>query len=96
MTNDNPIKTEATEKQNVYENTMLIAKRTKQVLAQRRASFLTELEELEDVEVYTENSINAKKQLRLSKKYEKMPKPMVVAIKDATEGNLMYSYPDEN
>ncbi len=96
MTNDNSIKTEAAEKQNVYEKTVLIARRAKQVLTQMRTSFLTELEKLEDIEDYTENSINSRKQLQLSKKYEKMSKPIIVAIKDATEGNLMYRYPDEN
>lgn len=106
MTNDISTKSEAKNPQdsdilyspsaNVYENTVLIAKRSKQILSGMRFSFLAELEELEDMEGYIENSRNSRKQQQLSKKYEKMPKPVVIAIKDATEGSLMYSYPDKN
>lgn len=80
---------------NVYENTILVSKRAKQVVLQRRVDFFAELEEFEGEETLTDVIQGTTYRERLAKKYEKMSKPIMVAIKDLEEGNIMYSYPDK-
>lgn len=81
---------------NTYELTILVAKRAKQVVLQRKADFITELEEFEGEESLADVIQGTTYRERRAKKYEKMPKPIMVAIKDLEEGNIIYSYPDQS
>ena len=76
---------------NMYENTALISKRARQVLSNRRSSFATDIEVLVGEEDFGDELYSLKR-AKLSKKYEKMAKPVVVATKEAYEGELIYGY----
>jgi len=93
-TNQNS-KVEHSPSENVYENTILVAKRARQILLQRRADFATELEEFGGEENLMDAIQDTSYQERIAKKYEKKPKPITLAIKDVQEGNIIYSYPDK-
>ena len=80
---------------NIYETTVIIAKRakknalkTKEELDARLVEFVSHTDNLEEV-------IEDKKRIEISKSYEKQPKPVSMAIEELLDGKIMVRYPDE-
>ncbi|MEM7173676.1 MAG: DNA-directed RNA polymerase subunit omega [Bacteroidota bacterium] len=78
--------------ENVYENTVLIGKRARQLVLQRRADFVADLEDFKDdfMDAIQDNAYME----NLAKKYERMNKPVVAASKQVQEGAIVYKYPE--
>ena len=81
---------------NIYEATMVIAKRARQIvmntkeeLDNKLIDFITATDSLEEV-------FENKEQIEISKEYEKMPKPTTVAVEKFLEGEVMHRYPDSD
>lgn len=80
---------------NIYETTVVIAKRAKQIalkikeeLNDRFAEFESQTDNLEEV-------FENEERIEISKHYEKQPKPAVISAEEFLSGEVAYRYPDE-
>lgn len=81
---------------NLYESTVLIAKRSKQIVLKTKeelndklAEFVTQADNLEEV-------FENKEHIEISKFYEKQPKPATIATEEFLTDKLTYRYADED
>ena len=79
---------------NIYESTVTIAKRSKQIalktkeeLNNKLAEFVSQADNLEEV-------FENKEHIEISKFYEKQPKPTTIATEEFLADKLMYRYAD--
>jgi DNA-directed RNA polymerase subunit K/omega len=79
---------------NVYESISIISKRANQIsvkikeeLNSKLAEFATTVDNLEEV-------FENREQIEISKYYERMPKPTILAIEEFIEGKVMFRMPD--
>ena len=84
----------AKETGNVYESISIISKRANQIsvkikeeLNSKLAEFATTVDNLEEV-------FENREQIKISKYYERMPKPTILAIEEFIEGKVMFRMPD--
>jgi len=78
---------------NVYESVVVVSKRARQIavnikeeLNNKLAEFATTVDNLEEV-------FENREQIEISKHYEKMPKPSLVAIQEFLEDKVYYRNP---
>lgn len=78
---------------NVYESLVIIAKRANQIsnnikeeLHQKLSEFASSNDNLEEV-------FENREQIEISKHYEKLPKPVLVAIQEFLDGKVYYRNP---
>jgi DNA-directed RNA polymerase subunit K/omega len=74
---------------NVYESTMIIAKRANQISAAIKQELSHKLEEFSTYADTLEETFENREQIEISKHYEKLPKPTLLAI-DEFENNEIY------
>jgi DNA-directed RNA polymerase subunit K/omega len=80
---------------NVYETTMIIAKRANQIAVDMKRELQDKLKDFsaspgdEPLEEVFEN----REQIEVSKFYERMPKPTLVAIREYEEGKVFHKNP---
>ncbi|MBO4379832.1 MAG: DNA-directed RNA polymerase subunit omega [Muribaculaceae bacterium] len=86
----------ASETGNIYETVCIIAKRANQIaqemkhdLEKKLQDFATTTDNLEEV---SEN----REQIEISKYYEKLPKPTLIATEEYINGRLEFSTPDDD
>ena len=86
----------ASETGNIYETVSIIAKRANQIaqemkhdLEKKLQDFATTTDNLEEV---SEN----REQIEISKYYEKLPKPTLIATEEYINGRLEFSTPDDD
>lgn len=84
----------AKETGNVYESIAIISKRANQIsvkikeeLNSKLAEFATTVDNLEEV-------FENREQIEISKYYERMPKPTILAVEEFLEGKVMFRMPD--
>ena len=78
---------------NIYEVSVIIAKRAKQVLDNRKESFETELDSIGVTGHLDEGPMNKDNwQEAVYKKYEKKPKPVIAATEDLATSKISYHY----
>ncbi len=85
----------ASDTQNIYETVSIISKRARQIsskvkeeLTAKLAEFATTVDNLEEI-------FENREQIEISRFYERMPKPTIVATEEFLNGELTYRYPDE-
>ncbi len=75
---------------NIYETTVIIAKRANQIAADLKQELSKKLEEFSNYADTLEETFENKEQIEISKYYEKLPKPTLTAIKEFEEGKIYY------
>lgn len=81
---------------NVYKTVMVITKRANQISQDMKNDIHNKLQE---VASYTDNLdeiFENKEQIEISKHYEKMPKPVLIATTEFEDGEVYYRSPMEN
>ena len=85
----------AKETGNVYESVSIISKRANQIsvklkeeLNSKLAEFATTVDNLEEV-------FENREQIEISKYYERLPKPTILAIEEFMDGKVMFRMPEE-
>ena len=73
---------------NIYESTMIIAKRANQIAAEVKQELSAKLEEFSDYADTLEETFENRDQIDISRHYEKLPKPTLVAIKEFQSGEI--------
>ena len=80
---------------NIYESTVIISKRAKQIalkvkqeLNEKLAEFVSQTDSLEEV-------LENKEHIEISRFYDKLPKPTLAATQEFLENKIDSHYPDE-
>ena len=75
---------------NVYESVMIIAKRSNQIAADIKQELNHKLEEFSNYADTLEETFENREQIEISKYYERLPKPVLIATKDFQDGKIYY------
>ena len=82
-----------TETNNVYESVAIIAKRANQLSAELKEELNGKLAEFASHTDNLEEIFENREQIEISKHYERMPKPPLVAIQEFLDGEVYYRNP---
>lgn len=77
---------------NVYETICIIGKRANQISAEMKSELTKKLQEFASTDNLEEVSEN-REQIEISKFYEKLPKPTLIATQEYVENKLYFSNP---
>ncbi|MCF0167101.1 MAG: DNA-directed RNA polymerase subunit omega [Bacteroidales bacterium] len=75
---------------NVYESAMIIAKRANQIGADLKQELSKKLEEFSTYADTLEETFENREQIEISRHYEQLPKPTLIAIKEFEDGKIFY------
>ena len=75
---------------NIYETVMIIAKRSNQIAAEIKQELSAKLEEFSNSADTLEETFENREQIEISKHYEKLPKPTLVAISEFENNEIYY------
>ena len=78
---------------NVYETVMIIAKRANQIGAEMKQDLEKKLQEIASFNDNLEEVFENREQIEISRYYEKLPKPTLIAAQEYEEGNVYYRNP---
>jgi DNA-directed RNA polymerase subunit K/omega len=82
------------ETENLYESIAIVAKRANQMSAKIREEINGKLQEFNSINDNLEEVFENREQIEMSKSYERMPKPSLLALKEFMAGQVYYSNPD--
>ena len=75
---------------NIYETVMIIAKRANQISANVKQELSQKLEEFSNYADTLEETFENREQIEISKHYERLPKPTLVAIEEFHNNEIYY------
>ena len=78
---------------NVYETVMVIAKRANQISNEMKQDLEKKLEEFTNLSDNPEEVLENHEQIEISRSYEKMPKPTLIATQEYLEDKIYYKNP---
>ena len=78
---------------NVYETVMVIAKRANQISNEMKQDLEKKLEEFTNLSDNMEEVFENHEQIEISRSYEKMPKPTLIATQEYLEDKIYYKNP---
>ena len=76
---------------NVYETVMVIAKRANQIGQELKVELNNKLEEFQTLTSDDNPMMEESEQMEVSRKYERMPKPTLLAAKEDEDGALYHN-----
>ena len=76
---------------NVYETVCIIAKRANQIAVEMKKDLEKKLQEFATLNDNLEEVSENREQIEISRYYEKLPKPVLIATQEYIEGKVMYS-----
>lgn len=78
---------------NIYESVTIIAKRSNQIAAEIKQDLNKKLTEFASYNDSLEEVFENREQIEISRYYEKLPKPTLLATQEFIEGNVYYRDP---
>ena len=81
---------------NVYETVMIIGKRANQISVEMKQDLEKKLQEFASYNDNLEEVFENREQIEISRYYEKLPKPTLIAAQEYTEGKLYYRNPSKD
>lgn len=78
---------------NVYETVRIISKRANQIAVEMKKDLDQKLQEFASYNDSLEEVFENREQIEISRYYEKLPKPGLIAIQEYDEGKLYYRNP---
>ena len=75
---------------NVYETVCIIAKRANQIAVEMKKDLEKKLQEFATLNDNLEEVSENREQIEISRYYEKLPKPVLIATHEYIEGKVMY------
>ena len=78
---------------NVYETVMVIAKRSNQIAAEMKQDLEKKLQEFASFNDNLEEVFENREQIEISRYYEKLPKPTLIATQEYTENKVYHKNP---
>ena len=90
-------KTELEEKTgNIYESVMICAKRANQISVEIKQELNQKLEEFASYTDNLEEVFENREQIEISKFYERLPKPTLIALQEFDHEKIYYRKPDQD
>lgn len=81
---------------NIYETVSIIAKRANQIAGEMRHDLEKKLQEFASLNDNLEEVSENREQIEISRYYEKLPKPTLIATQEYVEGKLYYRNPSKD
>jgi len=81
------------ETHNIYESVAIIAKRANQISVEIKQDLSKKLAEFASYNDSLEEVFENREQIEISRYYEKLPKPTLIATKEFTDGNIYWRDP---
>lgn len=81
---------------NVYKSVMIMAKRANQISLDVKNDINRKLQEVANYTDNLDEFFENKEQIEISKHYERMPKPVLVATAEFENGEVYYRLPSDN
>lgn len=81
---------------NVYESLLIIAKRSNQISTELKEELNHKLEEFASFTDNLEEVFENREQIEISRFYERMPKPTLIAIEEFLNGEIYHRNPTED
>ena len=75
---------------NIYETVTVISKRANQIAAEMKSDLEKKLQEFATLNDNLEEITENREQIEISRYYEKLPKPTLIATQEYEEGKLAY------
>lgn len=86
----------AEETGNVYETVRIMGKRANQISVEMKQDLDKKLQEFASYNDNLEEVFENREQIEISRYYEKLPKPSLIAAQEYTEGKLYYRNPSKD
>ena len=80
---------------NIYASVSVISKRARQISAKLKEELNSKLAEFATTVDNLEEIFENREQIEISRFYERMPKPTIVAIEEFQEGELTFRFPEQ-
>ena len=80
---------------NVYETVCIIAKRANQIAVEMKKDLEKKLQEFASMNDNLEEVTENREQIEISRYYEKLPKPVLIATQEYIEGKIKYRNPSK-
>lgn len=81
--------------ENVYETLVVISKRANQIAANLKEELSAKLSEFSSPNDSLEEVFENREQIEISKQYERLPKPTLIATQEFLEGGIYYRNPSK-
>lgn len=81
---------------NVYETVCIIAKRSNQIAGEMKHDLEKKLQEFASLNDNLEEVSENREQIEISRYYEKLPKPTLIATQEYIEGKIHYRNPSKD
>ena len=78
---------------NIYESVAIIGKRANQISVVMKTELSKKLQEFASANETLEEMFENREQIEISRYYEKLPKPTLIATEEFTEGRVYYRNP---
>lgn len=78
---------------NVYETVSIIGKRANQISVETKSDLSKKLSEFASYNEHLEEVFENREQIEISRYYEKLPKPTLIATQEYVEGKIYYRNP---
>ena len=79
---------------NIYESVIIMAKRANQIAAEIKQELSRKLTEFSNVSDNLEETFENREQIEISRYYERLPKPVLVATEEFLADELSFTEPD--
>jgi len=80
---------------NIYESVVIIGKRANQIAVELKQELNKKLEEFSSFTDNLEEVFENKEQIEISKYYERLPKPTLIALQEFEESKIYYRNPEK-
>jgi DNA-directed RNA polymerase subunit K/omega len=79
---------------NIYETVIIVARRANQISVEMKQELNKKLEEFASYTDNLEEVFENREQIEISKFYERLPKPSLIALQELEEGKIFYRNPE--
>lgn len=81
---------------NIYENVIIVSRRANQISVEMKQELNKKLEEFASYTDNLEEVFENREQIEISKFYERLPKPSLIALQEFEEGKIFYRNPESS
>lgn len=78
---------------NIYESIAIVAKRSNQIAVEMKEELKAKLEEFSSTTDNLEEMFENREQIEISRYYERLPKPTLIAAKEFEDGKIYFRNP---
>jgi len=79
---------------NLYQSIVIVSKRSNQIGAELKTELNSKLEEFASYSDNLEEVFENREQIEISKFYERLPKPTLIAMEEFLDGNVYFRVPE--